>query len=270
MILAGAIVTPPLSMGDSRSAPEHRRICGLDILAAPAGLAAEMLCERLENGVYTPVGFVNAHCVNLAAGKPAFRAALGDFVLLPDGLGIDLGAQLLFGESFPDNLNGTDFVPFLLSTLSRPMRIALIGSSDGIVERAADALTLDHPQHVFLPIGHGFFAEGPETEKILGRLRAARADIVLVALGMPRQELFIAGHLDAAHATMPIAVGALLDFMAGKVPRAPSTIRRLRLEWAYRLMIEPRRLWRRYLLGNPRFMLRILVEWRRSTGRRPR
>lgn len=269
MIPANALPLAELAPSSSPTdLPERRRIGGVDILAAKSDAAARLLGERLEAKLYTPVGFANAHCLNLAADDATFRSALEEFLLLPDGVGVDLASRLLFGGSFPDNLNGTDFVPSLLASLDRPVRVALIGAAEGIVERAALAFAAAHPRHVFLPVAHGFVPEGPETELMLARLRAARADIVLVALGMPRQEMFIARHLTPRHATLAIAVGALLDFTAGEVPRAPPAVRRLRLEWVYRLLIEPSRLWRRYLLGNPRFMLRILAE--RRTARRRR
>ena len=87
-----------------------------------------------------------------------------------------------------------------------------------------------------------------------------RPEILLVAMGVPRQELWIERHITAEHCTLPIAVGALFDFMSGAVPRAPSLMRQLRMEWVFRLMIEPMRLWRRYVLGNPIFLVRVLRE----------
>jgi exopolysaccharide biosynthesis WecB/TagA/CpsF family protein len=78
-------------------------------------------------------------------------------------------------------------------------------------------------------------------------------------MGVPRQELWISRHLTGASCTMPIAVGALLDFLSGSVPRAPLWMRRMRLEWVYRLWIEPGRLWRRYIVGNPLFLARVIA-----------
>ena len=89
--------------------------------------------------------------------------------------------------------------------------------------------------------------------------------MLLVAMGVPRQELWIARHIDERHCTLPIAVGALLDFLSGAVPRAPLWMRRLRLEWLFRLVVEPGRLWRRYVVGNPLFLVRV-VRQRLSRG----
>ena len=105
---------------------------------------------------------------------------------------------------------------------------------------------------------HDGYFKPSEEPAILERIRGLKPDILLVAMGVPRQELWIARHITAEHCTMPIAVGALLDFMSGAVPRAPKLLRQLRLEWVFRLMVEPSRMWRRYVLGNPLFLARVL------------
>ena len=97
-----------------------------------------------------------------------------------------------------------------------------------------------------------------EEPLILERIEALRPDILLVAMGVPRQEFWIAKNITPRHCTLPMAVGALLDFLSGTVPRAPAWMRRLRLEWVFRLIIEPGRLWRRYILGNPVFLARVV------------
>ena len=94
-------------------------------------------------------------------------------------------------------------------------------------------------------------------------VRAARPDVFLVALGNPLQERWIDEHLEQLGVPVSIGVGALFDYLAGRVPRAPRWVLRARIEWLFRLVVEPRRLWRRYVMGNPRFMWRVL----RSRGR---
>ncbi|GGD06294.1 WecB/TagA/CpsF family glycosyltransferase [Aureimonas glaciei] len=245
---------------------ETRLIGGVRVTAARGEAVARDIAGRLKTGTFTKVAFVNAHCINLAYERGEYRRALADFTVLPDGVGVDLASRLLFGRPFPENLNGTDFVPFLLGRLPGGARVGLIGARPGVAEAAAAKFAADLPQHDFLPISDGFYAEGAETEAVLARTRDAEVDIVLVALGVPRQELFIAQHLTAAETTVAIAVGALFDFKAGIVPRAPAVVRHLRAEWLFRLCAEPRRLWRRYVLGNPRFLTHILRERRRRSA----
>ncbi len=202
------------------------------------------------------LAFLNAHCVNVSRTDMAYRRALDGFTVLPDGVGVDIAAKILHGAGFTENLNGTDFVPRLLVALKQPLRVAFVGGNAGIGAKAATRMSCLAPQHEYIPIADGFFGKTGR-RSVLHRLEAARADIVLVAMGVPSQELFIRDHLDKRHGNLFIAVGALLDFLAGEVPRAPMALRRLRLEWAFRLALEPTRLWRRYVLGNPRFLFDI-------------
>ncbi|TFF21972.1 WecB/TagA/CpsF family glycosyltransferase [Jiella endophytica] len=212
------------------------------------------------------VGFVNAHCVNVARRNAAYRAALAEFLLLPDGVGVDIAASVLYGRHFTENLNGTDFVPRLLAGLPGQRRIALVGAAPGIAERAAAGLSAVAPQHEVFAVADGYFgAQG--RQEVLDRLAASRPDIVLVAMGVPAQEIFIRRHLTDSHGTVFIGVGALFDFLAGNVLRAPRAVRRLRLEWVWRLGLEPKRLFRRYVLGNPLFLKDVMLD-RLRRGRR--
>lgn len=244
-----------------------RRIGGVDVISVGADEARRILMARLEAKIFTKVGFLNAHCVNVACENATYRRSLENFVILPDGIGIDIASKLLYGSPFWENLNGTDFVPFLLSETSRPLHVALLGAEPGVADAACARLTETCPQHRFDVVSHGYFAGGSETEAVLAKLRAIRPDIVIVALGVPRQEIWIAEHLSGEECTIAIGVGALLDFVAGKVPRAPAPIRMMRIEWIYRLVIEPKRLWKRYIIGNPTFLCRMIAVWWRNGGR---
>lgn len=230
----------------------------------PAGIAVTgereamaLLGEIIGTAGHLKVAFANAHFVNEAARNPAFRSILPQFMILPDGIGVDIASKLLYGEKFPANLNGTDFVPAFLQAQAAPLRVALLGAKPGVADKAAQRLSRMTPQHDIHVISHGYFT--PEEEvRLLDQLAAAPADLLLVAFGNPAQEKWIARCITPAHARIAMGVGALLDFLAGEVPRAPEAVRRLRLEWMWRLAQEPRRLWRRYILGNPAFLLRVL------------
>ncbi|MCE7026666.1 WecB/TagA/CpsF family glycosyltransferase [Jiella avicenniae] len=238
---------------------------------AIADISGREAIERIEAALsarrITRVGFVNAHCVNVARRNTAYRAAIADFLLLPDGVGVDIGAKLLYGRAFAENLNGTDFIPRLVMALSRPARIALVGAAPGIAEQAAENLARVVPQHEIVAVSDGYFGTAGRAA-VLERLEALRPDIVLVALGVPAQEIFIADHLDERHGTVFVAVGALFDFIAGNVPRAPRLARKLRAEWIWRLALEPKRLFRRYVVGNPVFLRDLVLDRLRGAGRR--
>jgi exopolysaccharide biosynthesis WecB/TagA/CpsF family protein len=217
------------------------------------GLLKRMLAERR----FTKVGFLNAHNANVASVDAEFAEALEDFLILPDGVGVDMAAKILYGAPFPANLNGTDFVPGLLQAASKPLTVGLLGATRRNAEGAAGKLAAIAPQHDYVVVHDGYFSP-QEEPAVVERIRSLRPDVLLVAMGVPRQELWIARNMTDKHCTLPIAVGALLDFLSGAVPRAPAWMRRLRLEWLFRLIVEPGRLWRRYIVGNPLFLARVL------------
>lgn len=243
----------------------RRRILGSSVASMGWDECLALLRGLIGQQCFTRVTFLNANNANIASRDPEFARALQDFLILPDGIGVDIAARLLYGRRFPANLNGTDFVPALLAAEERPLKVGLIGTRRENADAAAARLKALAPAHEYLVIRDGFFREDEEPA-ILAELEAIRPDILLVAMGVPRQELWIARRLDERHCTLPIAVGALLDFLSGAVPRAPQWVRRLRMEWVFRLMLEPRRLWRRYVVGNPLFLARVMRQ-RLSRGR---
>ncbi|MCF6126852.1 glycosyltransferase [Mesorhizobium sp. M7A.F.Ca.CA.001.07.2.1] len=232
-------------------------ILGIPVVAVRWNDAIALLNRLIAERRFTKVSFLNAHNANIAYTDPVFAGALDDFLILPDGIGIDLAARLLYGAPFPDNLNGTDFVPAFLQASTTPLTVGLLGATRVNAEAASVKLAALAVQHRFVVIHDGYFPASQEQE-IVDRIAALRPDVLLVAMGVPRQELWIERHIDARHCTLPIAVGALLDFLSGAVPRAPLWMRRLRLEWLFRLAVEPSRLWRRYVVGNPLFLLRVV------------
>lgn len=239
-----------------RALPE-RDILGISVASIGWNEALAVLRRLTLERRFTKVSFLNAHNANIACNDPEFADALADFLVLPDGIGVDIAGRLLYGAAFPANLNGTDFIPAFLKSMDAPLTVGLLGAKRDNAEDAATALSALAPQHSFVAIHDGFFSKDEEP-KILSRIAAIRPDILLVAMGVPRQEFWIDRYITERHCTMPIAVGALLDFLSGAVPRAPSWVRRLRLEWLFRLAIEPARLWRRYIVGNPLFLARVL------------
>jgi exopolysaccharide biosynthesis WecB/TagA/CpsF family protein len=138
-------------------------------------------------------------------------------------------------------------------------RIFLFGGRPGVAERARDVLAAASPRHQFVGVRHGYFAPS-EADAVAAEIRAGAATLLLVALGNPAQEFWIARNLEATGARLAFGVGALFDFLAGEVSRAPAAIRKARLEWAWRLALEPKRLFRRYVLGNPLFLMRVARE----------
>lgn len=171
-------------------------------------------------------------------------------LIVNDGVGMDLAAWLIQGRRFQANLNGTDFTPYLLRQARRPLRLFLLGGKPDVVQRAAEYARQQLGQEV-VGVCDGY--AGMRARDLLPRIAQSQADILLVALGNPIQEQWILQHRDALNVPLVMGVGALFDFWAGDKPRAPQLIQSLRLEWFYRLCLEPRRLLRRYTVDIVRF-----------------
>jgi N-acetylglucosaminyldiphosphoundecaprenol N-acetyl-beta-D-mannosaminyltransferase len=220
--------------------------------------AVDTLVARLDRGQQTRAAFVNADCMNLALRTPAYRSAVdtADLVFL-DGSGMRLAGRLL-GKTIRDNVNGTDLFPHLCAALaSRGGRLFLLGAAPGIAERVRDWIHARYPGVQVVGTRHGYYAP-EEAGSVLEAIRSARPDVLLVAFGAPRQDCWLRHNLAATGATIGIGVGGLFDFYSGSIPRAPRWMRRLGVEWVWRLAQEPRRLWRRYLIGNFTFVARVL------------
>lgn len=237
-----------------------RKIFGVHLRHLDNRQAIDRIDRAFANGRHLNVSFANAHTLRLARHDESFRAALEDFVVFNDGIGVDIASVALFGRRFIDNLNGTDFVPAFLAKTRHALRIYLVGTSSEAVAKAAAHLKHRYPRHEIVGWRDGFFTSDEDREQTADHIRASGADCVLVGMGNPQQELWISEYGERTGAKLLIGVGALLDFQAGQVRRAPLWVRQMRFEWVYRLMQEPRRLANRYLVGNAMFLFGVMVD----------
>lgn len=202
------------------------------------------------------LGFVNAHAMNLCVRDvPFFEDLVAADILLRDGIGMAWLLRAL-GLVPGRNLNGTDLIPRLLER-GGTRRILLLGTTQPWLSRAQCAL-----QARGLPCeaAHGFLS----AQDYARLAQAWRPQLIILGMGMPRQEAVARALRSALEAPCLIVCGgAIIDFLGGRVRRAPLFMRVLRLEWVWRLACEPRRLFRRYVIGNPLFLLRAArVAWR--------
>ncbi len=204
------------------------------------------------------VAYANAHTLNLAASDPSYKEILRSAaIVLNDGAGIALAARLK-GERFPANLNGSDLNPLILGlAASNGWPVFLLGAKPGVAERAAAAMKARYPALDVAGARDGYWRPGTDAA-VAAAIRATGASVLMAALGNPLQERWLAEYLAATGARLGIGVGAFFDFAAGEVARAPAWMNRLGIEWIFRLLQEPRRLWRRYIVGNPLFLARVL------------
>jgi N-acetylglucosaminyldiphosphoundecaprenol N-acetyl-beta-D-mannosaminyltransferase len=221
--------------------------------------AIALIQQRLNRDEPTRISFVNADCINIATRNGEYHHALQTSSLVfADGIGMRLAGSLL-GNPIRENVNGTDMFPRLCQQLQHTgKRIYLLGAKPGTAERVASWMKQRYPGVDVCGTQDGYFDEEEEA-RVIRRIKEARTDLLLVAFGAPRQELWIRRCLEETGARVAIGVGGLFDFYGGNVQRAPSWMREIGLEWIYRLYQEPSRMWKRYLIGNWFFLARTLV-----------
>lgn len=206
----------------------------------------------------TRVAFVNADCVNIAANNHVYQKTLADTDwIFIDGIGMRIAGKLI-DQPVRDNVNGTDMFPLLCEMLAgQRKKLFLYGARPDVAAAAADWAQARYPLLQIAGVRHGYLgpAEKARTAEVI---RDSGADVVLVALGAPHQETWIADNFAATGATVAIGVGGLFDFYSGRISRAPLWMRRAGLEWVFRLIQEPGRMWRRYLVGNAVFLWRVV------------
>jgi N-acetylglucosaminyldiphosphoundecaprenol N-acetyl-beta-D-mannosaminyltransferase len=220
--------------------------------------AIEMIREKLRQKQQSVFFFVNPDCMNISVTNPDYRKALGSAnYILPDGIGLVIAGKIL-GTPLRENINGTDMLPWLCAmAVEEQQSIYLLGGKPGIAEKAAAALSNTFGVHI-AGTGHGYFNRETESSEVVKRINESKASILLVAFGAPLQEQWIARHRRELHPSILMGVGGLFDFYSGNIRRAPRWIREIGFEWVYRLMQEPSRMWKRYIVGNPLFLFRVL------------
>jgi N-acetylglucosaminyldiphosphoundecaprenol N-acetyl-beta-D-mannosaminyltransferase len=147
--------------------------------------------------------------------------------------------------------------------LKNGLKLYILGAKPGVAEKARDFFLNKYPGLYIVGIHHGYFNKGInnlENNIVVQDINEKKPDILIVGFGMPMQEYWISENWGQMNVPVVLPVGALIDYMARVVPRAPRWMTDHGLEWLGRLIIEPRRLWKRYLLGNPIFLWRVLQQ----------
>jgi N-acetylglucosaminyldiphosphoundecaprenol N-acetyl-beta-D-mannosaminyltransferase len=251
-------------------AGERLRIGGVPVDAVTLDQAIDridhLVAARRGGGVFTP----NVDHVVLCQEDERLRAAYESVELsLADGMPVVWASRLL-GRALPAKVSGSDLVlPLARHGAARGWRFYLLGGPPGVADRAKEQLeaTIDGIHVVGTSAPRIDMRDAPEARaELLGHMRETSPDVVYVGLGAPKQELWIHESKEALRPAVMLGIGASLDFLAGALPRAPTWMSRAGLEWLYRLGREPRRLWRRYLVRDPKFLAILIEDLRR--GRR--
>ncbi len=251
-----------LLWNEAGASSEAFQVLGLDFANIRLSEAAAELAESGRCGRSLRAVFVNAYVMNSAwADQNYWRTVASANRLYADGSGLALAARMA-GKVFVDNVNGTDLLPLLCrEAAARGTTIFFLGGVPGAAEGSAATMAGLGYGASIAGTHHGHFAkEGAEEDAAIAMVNASGASIVLVGMGVPLQDQWIEKNAHRFKAGVLVGVGGLFDFYSGRASRAPALLRTIGLEWTWRLAREPRRMWKRYMLGNVAFIVRSLIE----------
>ena len=220
------------------------------------------------------INTINAHSYNTARKDPEFaETLLNGGVLIPDGAGVVLAFQLLRGEKIK-RIAGWDLFMWEMNRLQQlppnPLKgeagkkkVFFLGSSEGVLSKIRERAAIDYPNleiHTYSPPYKSVFTE-EENKAMIDAVNLVKPDLLWIGMTAPKQEKWAYAHYDKLNVKGHIGtIGAVFDFYAGTVERAPLWWQEHSIEWLYRLIKEPRRMWKRYLIGNVKFAWYVLLE----------
>ncbi|MFX1761091.1 WecB/TagA/CpsF family glycosyltransferase [Paraburkholderia sp. A1RI-2L] len=217
------------------------------------GETVDWIADRVERGIFTQHVVVNvAKLVHMQSNPDLASSVKGCDIINIDGMGVVWGARLL-GNSVSERVAGVDLFYKLVEMASeRRLPLYLLGATDAIVEKTADILSKKYPGIKIAGFGNGYFWDDEESQ--VKKIRDSGARLLFVAITSPKKEIFIERWKEQLGVDFVMGVGGTFDVVAGKVRRAPKWMQRSGLEWFYRVIQEPRRMWKRYLVTNAQFV----------------
>lgn len=211
------------------------------------------------------IATANAQFAQIARIDPRFNALLQQAeIVVADGMSIVVASRLL-GRPLPERIAGVDLViEICREAATTGLSVYLLGGRPCTAAKTAEKMRSMLPTLKIAGVDcppMGFDAEAARSRTVVERIRAALPDILFVGLGAPKQEFWMERHRDELPVRVMVGVGGSFDILSGELPRAPRWMQSSGLEWAFRLSREPRRLWKRYLLGNAQFTQAVLWQW---------
>ena len=242
--------------------PKKVTILGVPVDAITMGEAVARIDGFIEKRTPVLVATANAEMLMRATHDRALRRILqGAAMVTPDGAGTVWAAHHL-GHAMPERVAGYDMVQELMREApAKHRRIFFFGSAPGVADKAKKKAEQLYPGIEIVGTRNGFFTAADEPA-IIEEIKAAHPDILLAALGVPKQEKWLAKHLSELSVPVAIGVGGTFDVMAGVMKRAPRWMQRAKLEWLFRGMMQPQRAGR--LLALPRFVLKVHAQKRKK------
>lgn len=236
-----------------------KNILDVPIWAIPKRQLPKIITSFIASGNKQTFMYVNAHCLNIASFDSYYKELLQRASLVySGGLGPVLASRIL-GQPLPGRAPTPDFIDEVFSSAQKKKwSVYLLGTKEESLKLFIDQLKQKFPSLDICGSHHGYFTKHEENS-IISEINLLKPSILIVGMGTPKQEKWIDDNLQRIDTKAFWAVGALFDVMAGVLPRAPKWMQAIGLEWLFRFFQEPKRLWRRYLIGNVVFILRVLI-----------
>ena len=247
-------------------------VLGVNIAPVTVTDLHQFIKERIAANDHALVLNVNVQCLNLAYTDPDLQQFLnqGDLVFC-DGAGVILGARIL-GKQIPERITYADWMWQLADFAStHGYSFYFLGSEPGVAAQASDNLQAKFPTLDIRGSHHGYFDKttgDPENLAVIADINACQPDILVLGMGMPLQEYWLKDNWDQIDARVALTGGAVFDYVSGTLQRGPRWMNDNGFEWLARLVIEPKRLWKRYIIGNPLFLWRLYKQWRKNRSYR--
>ncbi|MGD8306547.1 MAG: WecB/TagA/CpsF family glycosyltransferase [Ignavibacteria bacterium] len=213
-----------------------------------------LIAEAIDNRIHLTITGANASTVNLSLNNSEFKNALDNIDYIhPDGIGVYLSSKFLYGANgFQSKITGSDFYYELINTaIKKQWSFFFFGDEDKTLNKIFSV----YPELNIAGLHNGFEYEN---DKLLDMINKSGPDILIVGMGSPKQEEWIIKSKQKLDVKIIIAVGDGIKIFSGSKRRGPKILRKFGLEWLVRLFFDPKRLWKRYLIGNPLFIIRLL------------
>jgi len=215
--------------------------------------------SALNNQTPLTITALNPDKINQTLRQPSLRAMYGQFdIVAPDSIGVLLAARILHNPLMNERIGGDILSPHLYEMAKhRNIRFYFLGGKEGIAKQAANKITQAYPWLNIVGVHNGYFDQNENTH-IIRQINQLSPNIVFVGLGAPLENTWIVSNALHLRPCVLITMGGYFDHVLRRIDCYPKWVNYLKINWLYRLCSEPKRLWRRYLVGNPLFLLRIL------------
>lgn len=217
------------------------------------------ILDRIDGGLFTQHAVVNvAKLVNMQNDLKLHNAVTSSDIINIDGMGLVIGMRLL-GNKIPERVAGIDlFLELLQAAEQRQYPVFFLGAKENVLAEMLARLKQKHPNLKIAGYNHGYFWD--DEQGVVRKIKNSGASLLFIAISSPKKEIFINRWKDEFGVCFVMGVGGSFDVLAGRVKRAPVFMQKIGLEWFYRFLQEPRRMWKRYLVTNTKFIWMLLKE----------